>query len=60
VGKTSIALRFTNDHFTNQYKQTIGVDFFLKRIILPGEAQPATVDYKLRLSQLCCVKTALG
>lgn len=37
MGKTSISLRFTSDQFTNQYKQTIGVDFFLKRLILPGE-----------------------
>ena len=37
VGKTSIALRFTEDHFATQYKQTIGLDFFMKRIVLPGD-----------------------
>ena len=37
TGKTSIAMRFTDDHFAQQYKQTIGVDFFLKRLVLPGD-----------------------
>jgi GTPase SAR1 family protein len=31
VGKTSICKRFAEDSFSKQYKQTIGVDFFLKR-----------------------------
>jgi Ras-related protein Rab-28 len=34
VGKTSIATRFTEDKFSQNYKQTIGVDFFVKRINL--------------------------
>ena len=37
TGKTSIAMRFTEDHFAMQYKQTIGLDFFIKRIVLPGD-----------------------
>lgn len=37
VGKTSIATRFCEDHFAKHYKQTIGLDFFVKRVILPGE-----------------------
>mmetsp|Transcript_15417 Transcript_15417/g.45076 ORF Transcript_15417/g.45076 Transcript_15417/m.45076 type:complete len:223 (+) Transcript_15417:105-773(+) len=37
VGKTSIAMRFTQDHFAQSYKQTIGLDFFIKRMVLPGE-----------------------
>jgi Ras-related protein Rab-28 len=37
VGKTSIAMRFTNDHFSQVYKQTIGLDFFIKRLVLPGK-----------------------
>lgn len=36
VGKTSIAQRFTNKEFSNVYKQTIGLDFFLRKINLPG------------------------
>jgi Ras-related protein Rab-28 len=36
VGKTSIAMRHTEDSFSNMYKQTIGLDFFLKRLALPG------------------------
>ena len=41
VGKTSIAMRFCNDYFAQQYKQTIGVDFFMKRLTLPGNTQVA-------------------
>mmetsp|Transcript_8170 Transcript_8170/g.17839 ORF Transcript_8170/g.17839 Transcript_8170/m.17839 type:complete len:233 (-) Transcript_8170:86-784(-) len=37
VGKTSLAMRFCEDHFAMQYKQTIGLDFFIKRIVLPGD-----------------------
>jgi Ras-related protein Rab-28 len=40
VGKTSVAMRFCNDYFSKKYKQTIGLDFFMKRITLPG--QPGT------------------
>jgi Ras-related protein Rab-28 len=35
VGKTSICCRFAEDSFTQQYKQTVGVDFFIRRIELP-------------------------
>jgi Ras-related protein Rab-28 len=35
VGKTSIATRFSDDKFSQSYKQTVGVDFFIKRISLP-------------------------
>jgi hypothetical protein len=35
VGKTSIATRFSDDKFSQNYKQTVGVDFFIKRISLP-------------------------
>ena len=40
VGKTSIAMRFTEDYFAKQYKQTIGLDFFIKRMVLPGDVRP--------------------
>ncbi|KAK2158400.1 hypothetical protein LSH36_171g06017 [Paralvinella palmiformis] len=35
-GKTSLATRYSQEQFGKQYKQTVGLDFFLKRIILPG------------------------
>lgn len=41
VGKTSIATRFTEDKFSQNYKQTIGVDFFVKRINLLSNIQIA-------------------
>jgi len=37
VGKTSLATRFCEDHFAKHYKQTIGLDFFVKRVTLPGK-----------------------
>lgn len=36
VGKTSITHRFTNDEFKQSYLQTIGVDWSMKTVILPG------------------------
>uniref|UniRef100_A0AAZ3RFT7 Ras-related protein Rab-28 n=1 Tax=Oncorhynchus tshawytscha TaxID=74940 RepID=A0AAZ3RFT7_ONCTS len=36
VFQTSLATRFAQEAFGKQYKQTIGLDFFLKRITLPG------------------------
>ena len=41
VGKTSIAHRFTNDSFSASYKQTIGLDFFIRRLTLPGDVHCA-------------------
>ncbi|EQC38593.1 Ras-like protein Rab-28 [Saprolegnia diclina VS20] len=41
VGKTSIAMRHTENTFSNVYKQTIGLDFYLKRLALPGDVQVA-------------------
>lgn len=37
VGKTSLTSRFCEDYFAAQYKQTIGVDWFIKRVVLPGK-----------------------
>jgi len=36
-GKTSLVTRYTQEQFGKQYDQTIGLDFFLKRIKLPGK-----------------------
>ena len=41
VGKTSLVMRLCEDHFARSYKQTIGVDFFVKRIELPGKVNIA-------------------
>ncbi|CAD5113347.1 DgyrCDS2521 [Dimorphilus gyrociliatus] len=35
-GKTSISTRYSGESFGKLYKQTVGVDFFLKRIVLPN------------------------
>lgn len=36
TGKTSIASRISQNNFSKNYDQTLGVDFFLRRIELPG------------------------
>jgi len=41
VGKTSISLRFSQDQFNQIYKQTVGVDFFIRRISLPPKSEIA-------------------
>ncbi len=40
-GKTSLTSRFCEDYFAAQYKQTIGVDWFIKRVVLPGDVHVA-------------------
>ncbi|XP_022344290.1 ras-related protein Rab-28-like [Crassostrea virginica] len=40
-GKTSLATRYSQEQFGRNYLQTIGVDFFLKRIVLPGNVNVA-------------------
>lgn len=37
VGKTSMATRFAYDEFHQNYRQTIGLDFFIKHLVLPGD-----------------------
>ena len=44
VGKTSLTNRFCEDYFAAQYKQTIGVDWFIKRVVLPGREHRETDD----------------
>ena len=36
TGKTSIATRISKNDFDRAYLQTVGVDFFLRRLELPG------------------------
>lgn len=36
-GKTSLAARYSQDQFSRHYNQTIGIDFFLKRIVFPDD-----------------------
>ncbi|KAL8568015.1 Ras-related protein Rab-28 [Nucella lapillus] len=40
-GKTSLCMRYAQEQFQKQYGQTIGLDFYLKRIILPGSVHVA-------------------
>ena len=40
-GKTSLSTRYSQEQFGKQYKQTVGLDFFLKRIVLPGGVHAA-------------------
>lgn len=37
VGKSSISLRLSKDDFKDSYRQTVGLDFFLKQIQLPDD-----------------------
>ena len=37
TGKTSLATRISQNNFTKKYDQTLGVDFYLRRLELPGD-----------------------
>uniref|UniRef100_A0A6I8P8A2 RAB28, member RAS onco family n=1 Tax=Ornithorhynchus anatinus TaxID=9258 RepID=A0A6I8P8A2_ORNAN len=53
-GKTSLAIRFAQEAFGKQYKQTVGLDFFLKRITLPVDLEhlrTVKADKHLRFCQ---------
>lgn len=39
TGKTSLATRIAQNSFTKKYDQTLGVDFFMRRIDLPGKRE---------------------
>ena len=45
VGKTSIATRFASNAFSQNYKQTVGVDFFIKRINLEKRKHTYMLTY---------------
>ncbi len=40
TGKTSLTTRFSQNHFDKDYHQTIGLDFFMKRLKMPGTNKP--------------------
>ncbi|MFH4976574.1 hypothetical protein AB6A40_003283 [Gnathostoma spinigerum] len=37
-GKTSLCTRFAHDQFARQYQQTVGLDFFSRRLLLPANS----------------------
>ena len=47
VGKTSICNRFVKDNFAQHYKQTIGLDFFVKRLNLTNDKSKIQVAMQL-------------
>jgi len=47
VGKTSICNRCVKDAFANHYKQTIGLDFYVKRLMLPTETGKLSIAFQL-------------
>ncbi len=49
AGKTSIITRFSQNHFGRTYQQTIGLDFFMKRITIPGKVFISLVKWPTSL-----------
>ncbi len=39
IFQTSIATRYSRDVFVKQYTPTVGLDFFLNRVVLTGKVQ---------------------
>lgn len=60
TGKTSIVTRFSQNHFGRTYQQTIGLDFFMKRITIPGNTPRASGGVIMGVSPRClkwmCIK----
>ncbi len=59
TGKTSIITRFSQNHFGKMYQQTIGLDFFMKRITLPGKKILMAVKFSLAMEPvnvMVCIK----
>jgi len=44
VGKTALTVRYTQNHFESDYKRTIGSDFAIKRLALPGRDTNITLQ----------------
>ena len=47
VGKTAIAVRFTKGTFTEDYKMTIGIDFFIKDVMVESPKDPMKVRLQI-------------
>lgn len=41
VGKTALANKYSQESFSKMYTPTVGVEFYLKRIMLPGNKPAA-------------------
>ena len=59
VGKTSLATRFCEEHFGKAYKQTIGLDFMVKRLVLPGKVAYVYIWRVSYISILICRVTSI-
>lgn len=56
AGKTSIITRFSQNHFGRSYVQTVGLDFFMKRITIPGMATHKQVALCAMIKKYSCLR----
>ena len=49
----SIAHRFSGDSYDRSYKQTIGLDFFIKQVELPGVCAPTRMRAQAKAHREC-------
>ncbi|QQP32382.1 Uncharacterized protein FKW44_024304 [Caligus rogercresseyi] len=52
-GKSSLALKYSKDKFSKQYKPTSGVEFYLKRAAVTSGGKHITL--KVKMPSLCCI-----
>lgn len=50
TGKTSLAMRIAQNNFSKKYDQTLGVEFYMRRMDLPGK-----LEVKLAYGDACVV-----
>ena len=48
--QTSLCMRYSQEQFKKHYGQTVGLDFYLKRIVLPGEIFFNKMSFTLEFS----------
>lgn len=59
VGKSSITMRFAEDQFEKVYKQTVGCDFFIRRLDVPPRHQVSLQIWLVRTHNIRLINSMM-